>query len=75
MYRSFGFNISPSNEHPGWISFRLDWLDLLAVQGKVSRQVNNGKARMGQWCPRNLNWLEHKLGSALEFTKLLHSLA
>ena len=31
-YKSFGFNISPSNEHPGLISFRMDWLDLLAVQ-------------------------------------------
>ena len=31
-YLSFSFNISPSNEHPGLISFRMDWLDLLAVQ-------------------------------------------
>ena len=34
-YWSFGFNISPSNEHPGLISFRMDWLDLLAVQGTL----------------------------------------
>ena len=32
-YSSFSFNISPSNEHSGLISFRMDWLDLLAVQG------------------------------------------
>ena len=32
-YWSFSFNISPSNEHPGLISFRMDWLDLLAVKG------------------------------------------
>ena len=32
-YWSFSFSISPSNEHPGLISFRMDWLDLLAVQG------------------------------------------
>ena len=32
-YWSFSFNIRPSNEHPGLISFRMDWLDLLAVQG------------------------------------------
>ena len=32
-YSSFSFNISPSNEHPGLICFRMDWLDLLAVQG------------------------------------------
>ena len=35
-YWSFGFNISPSNEHPGLISFRMDWLDLLAVQGTLN---------------------------------------
>ena len=34
-YWSFSFNISPSNEHPGVISFRMDWLDLLAVQGTL----------------------------------------
>ena len=34
-YWSFGFNISPTNEHPGLISFRMDWLDLLAVQGTL----------------------------------------
>ena len=32
---SFSFNFSPSNEHPGLISFRMDWLDLLAVQGTL----------------------------------------
>ena len=35
MYWSFSFNISPSNEHPGLTSFRMDWLDLLAVQGTL----------------------------------------
>ena len=34
-YWSFSFNTSPSNEHPGLISFRMDWLDLLAVQGTL----------------------------------------
>ena len=34
-YWSFSFSISPSNEHPGMISFRMDWLDLLAVQGTL----------------------------------------
>ena len=34
-YWSFSFNISPSNEHPGLISFRIDWLDFLAVQGNL----------------------------------------
>ena len=34
-YWSFSFNISPSNKHPGPISFRMDWLDLFAVQGSL----------------------------------------
>ena len=34
-YWSFSFNISPSNEYPGLISFRMDWVDLLAVQGTL----------------------------------------
>ena len=34
-YWSFSFNISPSNEHPGLISFKMDWLDLLEVQGTL----------------------------------------
>ena len=45
-YWSFSFNISPSNEHSGLISFRMDWLDLLAVQGilKSLLQHHNSKA-------------------------------
>ena len=44
-YWSFIFNISPSNEHPGLISFRMDWLDLLAVQGTPkSLQHHSSKA-------------------------------
>ena len=35
-YWSFSLNISPTNEHPGLISFRMDWLDLLAVQGTLN---------------------------------------
>ena len=36
-YRSFSFSISPSNEYSGLISFRMDWLDLLAVQGTLKK--------------------------------------
>ena len=45
-YWSFSFNISPSNEHPGLISFRMDWFDLLAVQGTVKSllQQHSSKA-------------------------------
>ena len=48
---SFSFNISPSNEHPGLISFRMDWLDLLAVQGtfKSLLQHHSSKASI-LWC-------------------------
>ena len=44
-YWSFSFSISPSNEHPGLISFRMNWLDLLAVQGTLkSLQHHSSKA-------------------------------
>ena len=45
-YWSFSFNISPSNEHSGLICFRMDWLDLLAVQGTLKNllQHHNSKA-------------------------------
>ena len=50
-YWSFSFNISPSNEHPGLISFRMDWLDLLAVQGMLNSllQHHSSKASI-LWC-------------------------
>jgi len=49
-YWSFSFNISPSNEHPGLISFRIDWLDLLAVQGTLKSllQHHSSKASIPQ---------------------------
>ena len=49
-YWSFSFNISPSKEHPGLISFRMDWLDLLAVQGtlKSLSQHHSSKASILQ---------------------------
>ena len=50
-YWSFSFNISPSNEHPVLISFRMDWLDLLAVQGTLKSllQHHSSKALI-LWC-------------------------
>ena len=49
-YWSFSFSISPSNEHPGLISFGMDWLDLLAVQGTLKSllQHHNSKASIPQ---------------------------
>ena len=50
-YWSFSFSISPSNEHPGLISFRMDWLDPLAVQGTLKSllQHHSSKASI-LWC-------------------------
>ena len=50
-YWSFSFNISPSNEHPGLISFRMDWLDLLAGQGTLKSllQHHSSKASILWW--------------------------
>ena len=50
-YWSFSFNISPSNEHSGLITFRMDWLDLLAVQGTLKSllQHHSSKASI-LWC-------------------------
>ena len=42
---SFSFSISPSNEHPGLISFRMDWLDLLAVQGTVKSLLQHHSSK------------------------------
>ena len=50
-YWSFSFSVSPSNEHPGLISFRMDWFDLLAVQGTLKSllQHHSSKALI-LWC-------------------------
>ena len=44
-YWSFSFNISPSNEHPGLMSFRMDWLDLLAVQGTLKSLLQHHSSK------------------------------
>ena len=44
-YWSFSFNISPSNEHPGLISFKMDWLDLLAVQGALKSLLQHHSSK------------------------------
>ena len=44
-YWSFSFNISTSNEHPGLISFRMDWLDLLAVQGTLKSLLQHHSSK------------------------------
>ena len=44
-YWSFSFNITPSNEHPGLISFRMDWLELLAVQGTLKSLLQHHSSK------------------------------
>ena len=44
-YWSFSFNVSPSNEHPRLISFRMDWLDLLAVQGTLKSLLQHHSSK------------------------------
>ena len=53
-YWSFSFSISPSNEYSGLISFRMDWLDLLAVQG-VSRVFSNTTVQKHHFCGAQLS--------------------
>ena len=60
-YWSFSFKISPSNEHPGLISFRMDWLDLLAVQGTLKSLLKH--------CNSKASALQH---SALFIVQLSH---
>ena len=60
-YWSFSSSISPSNEHPGLISFRMDWLDLLAVQGTLKSllQHHSSKASILQRSPFFIVQLSH----------------
>ena len=48
-YWSFSFNINPSNEHPGLISFRMDWLDLLSVQGTLKSLLQHSSKASILW--------------------------
>ena len=50
-YWSFSFSINPSKEHPGLISFRMDWLDLLAVQGTLKSLLHHHSSKASiLWC-------------------------
>ena len=50
-YWSFNFNLSPSNEHPRLVSFRMDWLDLLAVQGTLKSLLKHHSSKASVlWC-------------------------
>ena len=73
-YWSFSFNISPPNEHPGLISFRMDWLDLLAAQGtlKSPLQHHSSKASILQHSAFFIVQLSHPYmttGKAIALTR------
>ena len=64
-YWSFSFNISASNEHPGLISFRIDWLDLLVVQGTLENLLQHhsskAPAQLSLWSNSYIHtWLLEK---------------
>ena len=73
-YWSFSFNISPSNEYSGLISFKTDWLDLLAVQGTCSRSVVSSSF-VSQWtvawqAPLSMGFPRQEYWSGLPFFSL-----
>ena len=71
-YCSFSFSIIPSNEHPGLISFRMDWLDLLAVQGTLKSllQHHSSKASI-LWC--SAFFTKIKSGNEFQFSSVQFS--
>ena len=62
-YWSFSFSISPSKEHPGLISFRMDWLDLLAVQG-TPRVFSNTTVQKQQFFGAQVSSQSNSLGNS-----------
>ena len=73
---SFSFNISPSNEHPRLISFRMDWLDLLALQGTLKSllQHHSSKASILQFSAFFIVQLSHPYmttGKTIALTRLI----
>ena len=68
-YQSFSFSISPSIEHPGLVSFRMDWLDLLAVQGTLKSllQQHSSKASIS---PLKFSLISKQVCATHRFTKV-----
>ena len=77
-YWSFSFNISPSNEHPGLISFRMDWLDLRVIQGTIKSllQHHSSKAsilRHSAFFVIQLSHLYMTTGKTVPLTRWIYS--
>ena len=74
-YWSFSFSISPSNEHSGLVSFRIDWLDLLAVQGTLNSplQHHSSKASILRHSVFFTVQLSHPYISSVQFSSVTQS--
>ena len=74
-YWSFRFNISPSNEHSGLISFRMDWLDLLAIHGTLKSliQCQSSKASLLQRSAFFMVQLSYLYMTSAQFTSVTQS--
>ena len=73
-YWSFSFNISPSSEHSGLISFRMDWLDLLAVQGTLKSLLQHHSSKVSilqrsAFCKVQLSHLYMTTGKTIALTR------
>ena len=73
-YWSFSFNISPSKEHPGLISFRMDWLDLLAVQGTLKSLLQHHSSnasilQLSAFCTVQLSHRYMTTGKTIAWTR------
>jgi len=73
-YWSFSFNISPSKEHPGLISFRMDWLDLLTVQGTLKSLLQHHSSKASilwhlAFCIVQLSHLYMTTGKTIALTR------
>ena len=66
---SFSFTISPSDEHPEWISFRMDWLDFLATQGTLKSLLQNHRTWAPPSAPLRLDPTDQASDSLSSLTK------
>ena len=68
-YLSFSFNISPSNEHPGLISFRMDWLDLPEVQGTLKSLLQHHSSKASAFFTVQLSHPHMTTGKTIALTR------
>ena len=68
-YWNFSFNISPSNEHSGLISFRMDWLDLLAVQGTLKSLLQHHSSKISAFFTVQLSHPYMTTGKTIALTR------